>query len=39
MCVPFDWLEKRLHFDTSSFEKTENACSVRVYTRCAQTNI
>ena len=28
VCVPFDWLENRLHFDTSSFEKTENVCSV-----------
>ena len=28
VCVPFDWLENRLHFDTSSFEKTENMCSI-----------
>ena len=28
VCVPFEWLENRLHFDTSSFEKTENVCSI-----------
>ena len=42
VCVPFDWLENRLHFDTSNFEKTENVWSVctRMCIRVsAQTNI
>ena len=40
--VTFDWLENRFHFDTSSFEKTENVCSVctRMFIRVSvQTNI
>ena len=42
VCVPFDWLENRLHFNTSSFDKTENVCSIctRMCTRVsAETNI
>ena len=28
VCVTFNWLINRLHFDTSSFDKNKNVCSV-----------
>ena len=28
VCVTFHWLINRLHFDTASFDKNKNVCSV-----------
>ena len=42
VCVTFHWLENRLHFETSSFDKNKNVCGVctRICIRVnAQTNI
>ena len=42
MCVTFHWLINRLHFDTSSFDKNKNVCSVCIHICIrvnAQTNI
>ena len=42
VCVTFHWLINRLHFDTLSFDKNKNVCSVciRICIRVnAQANI